>query len=69
LAQMPHTRLDASTSNGDVTFDLPNLTYSKTSRTSKTAQTVGYDAAYTKISVNIQTSNSNITVDRNIALF
>ena len=30
-------RLDASTSNGDVTFDLPNLTYSKTSRTSKTA--------------------------------
>ena len=62
-------RLDASTSNGDVTFDLPNLTYSKTSRTAKTAQTVGYDAADTKISVNIQTSNSNITVDRNVALF
>jgi DUF4097 and DUF4098 domain-containing protein YvlB len=62
-------RLDASTSNGDVTFDLPNLTYSQNARTSKTAQTVGYDTVDTKISVNIQTSNSNVKVDRNIALF
>lgn len=61
-------KLDASTSNGDVTFDLPNLTYTQNTRTSKTAQTVGYDAADTKISVSIQTSNSNVTVDRNVAL-
>lgn len=60
-------RLDASTSNGDVTFSIPNLTYTRETRTSKAAQTVGYDSADTQISMNIQTSNGDITVRRNIA--
>lgn len=60
-------RLDASTSNGDVTFNIPNLTYTRDTRTSKEAQTVGYDTAETKITVNIQTSNSDVTINRNIA--
>ena len=59
-------RLDGSTSNGDVAFNIPNLTYSRDTRTSKAAQTVGYDAAETKISVNIQTSNGDLTVRRNV---
>ncbi len=60
-------RLNAETSNADVTFTLPNLTYTRDTRTSKVAQTVGYDTADTKITVNIQTSNSDVTVNRNVA--
>jgi hypothetical protein len=60
-------RLDASTSNGDVTFNLPNLTYTRDTRTSKIAQTVDYDTAATKITVNIQTSNSDVIINRNVA--
>lgn len=60
-------RLDGITSNGDVTFTIPNLTYSRETRTSKAAQTVGYDSAETKISVNIQTSNGDIAVKRNVS--
>ncbi len=60
-------RLQGQTSNGDVTFNLPNLTYTTNTRTSKSAQTVGYDTADTKISVNIQTSNAEVTVSRNVA--
>jgi DUF4097 and DUF4098 domain-containing protein YvlB len=60
-------KLSASTSNGDVTFNIPNLTYTTNTRTSKTAQTTNFDAAQTKITVNIQTSNADIDVQRNIA--
>jgi hypothetical protein len=60
-------RLDASTSNGDVTFSIPNFTYSRDTRTSKAGQTVGYNSAQTKISVNIATSNGSVTVRRNIS--
>jgi hypothetical protein len=60
-------RLNAETSNADVTFTLPNLTYTRDTRTSKVAQTVGYDTADNKITVNIQTSNSDVTVNKNVA--
>jgi DUF4097 and DUF4098 domain-containing protein YvlB len=59
-------KLNGSTSNGDVTFKIPNLTYSKETRTSKVAQTVGYDSTETQISVNIQTSNGDLTVHSNV---
>ncbi len=55
-------RLDATTSNADVTFSIPNFTYSRDANTSKAGQTVGYDSAQTKISVNIETSNGSVTV-------
>jgi DUF4097 and DUF4098 domain-containing protein YvlB len=60
-------KLTATTSNGDVTFDIPNLTYTTNTRTSKTAQTTNYDAAQTKITVNIQTSNADVDIQRNVA--
>jgi DUF4097 and DUF4098 domain-containing protein YvlB len=60
-------KLSASTSNGEVTFNIPNLTYTTNTRTSKTAQTTNYDAAQTKITVNIQTSNADVDVQRNVA--
>lgn len=60
-------RLDGTTSNAEVTFNVPNLTYSRDSKTSKAAQTAGYDSAQVQISVNIQTSNGPITVRRNIS--
>jgi len=60
-------KLNGSTSNGEVIFKIPNLTYSKETRTSKVAQTVGYDSANTQISVNIQTSNSDLTIHSNVA--
>ncbi len=56
-------KLDASTSNSEVTFSLPDLTYTRDTRTSKAAQTVGFDTAATKITMNIQTSNSGVNVD------
>ncbi len=61
-------KLDASTSNADVTFDIPNMTYTRNTRTSKAGQTVGFEAAQIKITVNIGTSNSDVTVDRNVSL-
>jgi DUF4097 and DUF4098 domain-containing protein YvlB len=59
--------LDASTSNGDVAFSIPNFTYSRDTRTSKTGQTAGYDSAQTKISVTVQTSNDSVTVRHNVS--
>lgn len=60
-------KLDAETSNADVTFNLPNLKYSRDTRTSKVAQSVNYDTSDIKISVKIQTSNGDVTVNRNVA--
>ena len=60
-------RLDGTTSNAEVTFNIPNLTYSRDTKTSKAAQTTGYDSAQIQISVNIQTSNAPVTVRRNIS--
>ena len=57
-------KLDASTSNAEVTFNLSNLTYTKDTKTSKTAKTNGYDLAQIKIDVTISTSNGRIEVDR-----
>ncbi|MCX6647913.1 MAG: hypothetical protein NTV61_00765 [Candidatus Bathyarchaeota archaeon] len=61
-------KLAASTSNGDVTFTVPNMTYTQNTKTSKAGQTVGYDAAQTKIGVSIQTSNADVTVRRNVSI-
>lgn len=57
-------RLDASTSNSDVTFSIPNFTYSRDTKTSKAGQTSGFDSAQIRISVNAQTSNSAIRIHR-----
>jgi hypothetical protein len=61
-------KLDASTSNADVTFDIPNIIYTRNARTSKAGQTVGFDIAQIKMIVNISTSNADVTVDRNVSL-
>jgi DUF4097 and DUF4098 domain-containing protein YvlB len=67
VASTASYRLSAATSNGEVTFNIPNLTYTSNTKTSKTATTTGYDTAETKISVTIQTSNADVTVQRNVA--
>ena len=56
-------KLDASTSN-TVTFSIPNFTYSRDTPTSKAGQTSGFDSSQFKISVNAQTSNSEIRIHR-----
>jgi DUF4097 and DUF4098 domain-containing protein YvlB len=67
LGSTAEYRLDASTSNAAVTFSIPNFTYSRDTNTSKAGQTVGYDSAQTRISVNIETSNGSVTVSRDIS--
>ena len=64
---MPSTadcKLDASTSNSAVTFGIPNFTYSRDTSTSKAGQTSSFDSSQFKISVNAQTSNSEIRIHR-----
>ena len=57
-------RLGASTSNSDITFNVPNLTYSDNSKNSKMGQTAGFDSAPLRISVDAQSSNSAIRIHR-----
>jgi hypothetical protein len=57
-------RLDASTSNSDVTFSIPNFVYSRDTKTSKAGQTSGFDSAPIRVSVNAQTSNSGVRIHR-----
>jgi hypothetical protein len=54
--------VDASTSNNAVTFNLPNLTYSKNTQTSKIAKSANYDTANVKLSMTIRTSNASVEV-------
>jgi hypothetical protein len=56
-------RITAKTSNGAVDFSLPNLSYSKDTRTEKSAQTTGYDSFAVKIVLDVSTSNGNVKVE------
>ena len=55
--------LDLSTSNGNIDFGLPNLDYSRNSRTSKRAQTVGFPAKPVQVIIDASTSNARVDVD------
>jgi len=55
-------KLSAKTSNGAIDLSLPNLNYSKDTKTEKSAQTTGYDAFAVKIILNVSTSNGNVKV-------
>jgi DUF4097 and DUF4098 domain-containing protein YvlB len=55
--------LDLSTSNGNVVIDLPNLDYSTDQRTRKEARTEDFASKSVKITIDADTSNSNIDVD------
>lgn len=54
--------LDLSTSNGEVAIDLPNLSYTTNTRTSKAAETSGFDSKAVQITIEGSTSNSGIDV-------
>ncbi|MBM3291162.1 hypothetical protein FJY84_00625 [Candidatus Bathyarchaeota archaeon] len=54
--------IDATTSNSVITFNLPNLTYTKNTQTSKIAKSINYDIANVKLSINIKTSNASVEV-------
>ncbi len=64
LPSIADCKLDASTSNSAVTFNIPNFTYSRDTPTSKAGQTSSFDSSQFKISVNAQTSNSEIRIHR-----
>ena len=55
--------LDASTSNGVVSFGLPNIDYSVNQRTSKEARTVGFEGKEIQITLDVSTSNGNVDID------
>ena len=55
--------LELSTSNGGIDADVPNLDYSTNQNTRKVAKTENFAAKDVKISIDADTSNSNIDVD------
>ena len=55
--------VDASTSNGVVSFGLPNLDYSVNQRTSKEARTEGFEGREIQITLDVSSSNGDIDVD------
>jgi hypothetical protein len=55
--------LTLSTSNGNVNVDVPNLEYTTNQRTRKVAKTENFASKNVKISVDADTSNSNIDVE------
>lgn len=55
--------LDLSTSNGNIDLGIPNLDYSRNTRTSKEAQTVGFSAKPVQVIIDASTSNAGINVD------
>jgi hypothetical protein len=55
--------LDLSTSNGVIDLDLPNLDYSRDTRASKEARTVGFSAKSVQVTIDASTSNAGINVD------
>jgi hypothetical protein len=52
-----------STSNGVLNLDLLNLDYSRDTRTSKEARTVGFSGKAVQITIDASTSNAGMTVD------
>ena len=67
VGQSAAYRLKGSTTNAEVSFNLPDLVYSTNTKTRKEAQSSNYDQLSTKIIIDIQTSNANIDVRRNIS--
>ncbi|MDQ1280546.1 MAG: hypothetical protein QG670_1809 [Thermoproteota archaeon] len=55
--------LDLSTSNGVINISLPNLSYSLDQRTAKRAQTTDFSGKAIQLTINIDTSNANISVE------
>jgi hypothetical protein len=55
--------LDLSTSNGNIDLGLPNLDYSRDTRTSKEARTVGFSAKPVQVIIDASTSNASVNVD------
>ena len=55
--------LDPSTSNGVIELGLPNLDYSRNTRTSKEAQTVGFSSKPVQVSIDASTSNAHISIE------
>ena len=55
--------LDVSTSNGVVYLELPNLDYSRNTKTSKEAQTVGFSSKSVQIIINASTSNASVNIE------
>ena len=54
--------VDLSTSNGVIDLDLPNLDYSRDTRTSKEARTVGFSGKAVRITIDASTSNAGMNV-------
>ncbi len=59
----PSARADLSTSNGVIDLGLPNLDYSRDTRTSKEAQTVGFSSKPVQVIIDASTSNASMDVD------
>jgi hypothetical protein len=55
--------LDSSTSNGAINIDLPNLEYSVDRKTSKEAQTLGFEGKEVQITIDVRSSNGNMDID------
>lgn len=55
--------LDASTSNGNINFNLPNLNYSVDQKTAKQAKTIGFASKAIQVTIRAATSNGNINID------
>jgi hypothetical protein len=55
--------IDLSTSNGVIDLGLSNLDYSRDTRTSKEAQTVGFSSKSVQIIIDASTSNAGMKVD------
>jgi len=55
--------LDLSTSNGSIDIDLPNLDYTRNTRTSKEAHTYGFHEKAVRITIDASTSNAGMDVD------
>jgi len=55
--------LELSTSNGNINVDAPNLEYSTNQNTRKVAKTEDFASKNVKITIDADTSNSNIDVD------
>lgn len=55
--------LDLSTSNGGIDLDIPNLDYTRDTRTSKEARTVGFSEKPVQVIIDASTSNASMDVD------
>ena len=54
--------LDASTSNGNINLNLPNLNYSVDQKTAKQAKTIGFDSKTIQVTIRTATSNGSIDI-------